>query len=663
MNELSGIVNPFRDTIVCDPWRPSPPDVPEIHAKAFHTCRDALESVRRQGKSSSVLIHGEPGSGKTHLLARLRQYCRGIELRVLNPLEPETVFVAVRLQTGPHHLWRHLRRSFFEDLLREVPDGTPQLKRILLRRFGAIYQTDADLLSWWEWLKEEYPDPALFRAHVDTYLDQLDKERGLLPDFCTVLVHLMMGRHLRNARAWLMGDPLPDSALDDLGVSKPAEDDDPEVQAQHVVLNLCHLAGPKIPIVLCFDQIEALMSHPEDRGAFGTLGQVIMKLFDGTTNLVLISCVQSTYVDYLNLYSPAGVLDPAGARMAVYQTSLGPLDWDHASRLVQARMAGEQRLAELRTTKRDSLWPLDRSRLEKTVGLHGCTPRKILSVCAELFDAASNHRGDTRVSDETFLSQTWHKRLDIASTGDTLAQADHILTHGIRDLVDAAAEGWKSRAESSSSDLELFLEGDGGRIGISLCNHRDMRSLLPRLKRLRQVLPDRRAEKLVLLRDVRLPLGKNAVRTNEVLDELNAQGARMIRPSHELLAALDALRRLLSDAKAGDLSNQGQTVTPGTVQKWLVENMPGALHDLLDEIVTYEGVGGRDSESRLFDELLEVLDEHPVIALDEAARTLKTDPGTLEATANARASDVGILRGKPVVLFRLTPDEMFAEAG
>ena len=324
-------------------------------------------------------------------------------------------------------------------------------------------------------------------------------------------------------------------------------------------------------------------------------------------------------------------------------------------------MAGDRRLVQLQSTKGEPLWPLEKSRLEKTVGLHGCTPRKILSVCAGLFDVAATNGVEEKVSNEAFLSRTWHERLDVASSGDTLAQGDHILTHGIPLLVHSAGEGWSSSGKFSSRDVELFLEGDG-RIGVSLCNHRDMRSLWPRLKRLKQVLPDRRAEKLVLLRDARLPLGKNAVKTNQVLDELSAQGVRLIRPSHELLAALDALRRLLSDAKAGDLSNQGQTVTPETVQKWLAENMPGVLRDLIEEIVAYQGVGGATGESRLFDELLEVLDEHPVIALDEAAGTLKTDPGTLEATANARASDVGILRGPPVVLFRLTADEVVAEA-
>jgi hypothetical protein len=661
MNELSGIVNPFRDTIVSDPWRPSPPDVPGIHAKVFQTCCNALESVRRQGKSSSVLIHGEPGSGKTHLLARLRQHCRDVEPRVLDPLQPETVFVAVRLQTGPQRLWRHLRRSFVEDLLREARDSTPQLKRILLRRFGAICQTDAALLGWWEWLKEEYPDPTLFRALLGSYLDQLSGELQLSRDFCTVLVHLMMDRHLLNARAWLKGDPLPDSALAALDVASPSEDDDLEEEAQRVVLDLCHLAGPKIPIVLCFDQIEALMSDPEDKVAIGTLGQIIMRLFNETSNLVLISCVQSGRLELLNLHQPKGLVSSAGARMAMHRDTLNPLLWDQASQLIQARMDADPRLKELRNNHPEALWPLESAKLQAYVGNQGRSPREILFRCAELFDIAANRLIDPVVPVEQFLSQTWHERLDVASSGDTLAQVDHVLTHGIPLLVHAAAEGWSLSDKPPSRDLEVFLEGDG-RIGVSLCNQRSPQGLWHRLRRLLPLLPVRKAEKLVLLRDVRLPLGKSWVRTNEILYELNTQGARLIRPSHELLAALDALRRLLSDAKAGDLSNQGQTVTPETVQKWLVENMPGALRELLNEIVAPPSIEEPPTDSRLFDELMEELGTHPVIALDEVARALGVDAATLEATASAHPNDLGILRGPPVVFFRLTADEVVAEA-
>ncbi len=646
MKELSDILNPFRDTIVSDPWRSSATDVPEIHADVFKTCCLALEEVRSKGSSSSVLIHGEAGSGKTHLLARLRLHCKGVEARAVDPIQPETVFVAVRLQTGPQRLWRHLRRSFVEDLLREVDGETSQLERILLRRLGEIRQADAGAAG--------------LKKTLDELFDRLSEELQLSRDLCTVLGHLMVGRHLRDARAWLMGDPLPESALSTLDLASSPDDDDLEDQAQRVVLDLCRLAGPKIPVVLCFDQIEALLVDPADQTPFAVLGQVIMKLFNETNNLLLISCVQSTFVHHLKLDQPGSVSTPAAARMAVHQTSLSPLRWDDAMRLIPARLSADSGLASLRESRAQTMWPLDEGELKQAVGARGCTPRKILSICAEKFDAVAKNRED-RVPVEQFLARTWQERLEESSRSDTSGQVDHILTHGIPLLVHSSAQSWKLQGDRPSRDIDLMLEGPDGRLGISLSNHRDLRSLWPRLKRLPALIKDRRVEKLLLLRDVRLPIGKNAVRVNQLLDELCAQGAQFIRPSHEVLAALDALRRLLSDAKAGDLSNQGATVTPETVQEWLARNMPAVLQDLLEEIVAYPGIGGRNKGTELFDRIQELLIEQPVISVQEAATKLEAGAQDIEQNARANCKSVGVLDGPPVVLFRLVADEVGIE--
>ena len=434
----------------------------------------------------------------------------------------------------------------------------PSLKRILLRRLGEIGQADADSLPWWEWLKQEYSGESGLKKTLDELFDRLSKELQLSRDLCTVLGHLMVGRHLRDARAWLLGDPLPESALSTLDLACSPDDDDLEDQAQRVVLDLCRLAGPKIPVVLCFDQIEALLVDPNDLAPFGVLGQVIMKLFNGTSNLLLISCVQSKFVDHLKHDQPGGVSIQAAARMAVHQTSLSPLLWDHAMRLIRARLSADSGLASLRESRAETLWPLDEGELKRVVGARGCTPREILSICAEKFDAATKNREDIRAPVEQFLARTWQERLEESSRSDTSGQVDHILTHGIPLLVHSSARSWKLQGDRPSRDIDLMLEGPDGRLGISLSNHRDLRSLWPRLKRLPALIKDRRVEKLLLLRDVRLPIGKNAVKVNQVLDELCAQGAQFIRPSHEVLAALDALRRLLSDAKAGDLSNQAR---------------------------------------------------------------------------------------------------------
>jgi hypothetical protein len=43
--------------------QPTAADVVAIHANAFRACRAALAAVRSQGRSTSVLLHGQPVRG------------------------------------------------------------------------------------------------------------------------------------------------------------------------------------------------------------------------------------------------------------------------------------------------------------------------------------------------------------------------------------------------------------------------------------------------------------------------------------------------------------------------------------------------------------------------------------------------------------------------
>ena len=199
------------------------------------------------------------------------------------------------------------------------------------------------------------------------------------------------------------------------------------------------------------------------------------------------------------------------------------------------------------------------------------------------------------------------------------------------------------------------------RLAISLCNHRDLRGLWPRLRRLPNLIKSREIEKLILLRDIRLPIGDGAAKVKEYLKDLTDLGAHFIRPSPEALAVLDALRRLLSDASAGDLSNRGETVEPQTVQRWLAANMPKVLEDFLEEVVSYTGITVSDETNDLFDRLEELLGVWPVVEADKVASRLQVPIEELAETLRSNPRCLGILDGPPVVIFRLVPDEIDSE--
>src|SRR5262249_45189108 len=148
-------------------------------------------------------------------------------------------------------------------------------------------------------------------------------------------------------------------------------------------------------------------------------------------------------------------------------------------------------------------------------------------------------------------------------------QADPILAHGLPLLAHCLGRGVIQGRDNQIPEVDLLFQAGDGRIGVSLCNQADMRSLAAKLRRLGDLPRTAKPARLVLLRDARLPISAGAQKSRKYLDELAKQGARLLRPTAEALAALEALRSLLSDAKAGDLAHRGETIGPRTVEEWL----------------------------------------------------------------------------------------------
>jgi hypothetical protein len=202
--------------------------------------------------------------------------------------------------------------------------------------------------------------------------------------------------------------------------------------------------------------------------------------------------------------------------------------------------------------------------------------------------------------------------------------------------------------------VDVAFRGAEGNVGLSLCNHRHLNGMDARLRHLKEQLGQKKLHKLVLLRDPRLPLSAHAAKTQQLLKELTAAEARLVRPTVEALAALEALRTLLSDAQAGDLAHGGNSVSPATVRDWLAEHLPDSLREFLDQVVSYPGVVEADPDEGLFDQLSELLGDHFVLPLDEAAARLELSAGEVEDYARRHGQQFGLLSGPPAVLYHLS---------
>lgn len=649
--------NPFRDDVVANAWNGSYPDVREIHARVFAICLRGLEMVRQTRRSASLLVHGIPGSGKTHLLRRLRQ-----ALTTDQPVSTdryECLFVWVRLQTSPRAIWRHVRRWLVDDWFRPVAGRKSQFDRVLYQRLAEVRPAEGDLERWVEYMRQE--DPVGLERAIDEIADLNDLDRNTTVAFN----HLAFDRHRRDLRAWLCGDSLPESALErlDLAAEDGSEEDREHVSRQ-VVLMLCRLAGPHLPIALCFDQVEALQISAEDREGLYAFGQLVSTLHDETKNLLLISCVQSAYAEDLKTRSRGADYD----RIRSYGSHvLEPLSLAQAERIIQERLRSASGISSLTHA---SPWPLTEAELQRLVQAGDLVPRILLRFCAERFETRclSEESGapespapepaSTGQTLASYLGQSWDERFEKAAAASDPALTNSLVRDGVPLLLRVAAPNVTMIRDDHLPDVELILSGPGGNCGVSLCTQASMSSLIARLKRLKQQLSKGRLSRLTILRDSRVPVSPTAKRTLELLAELQTVGATIVSPPVEALVALDVLRGLLADAKSGDLACRGETITQSTVESWLREHLTSELCEFAAAITGTQTADASamqvgPDDSLLLESLSAQLLETPVIALEELARCVQQPPLELQKLVLRHPDRMRLLQGPPAVVFRV----------
>lgn len=578
-------MNPFRDTIVASPWNATPADISEIHNAVYDECLNGLEQVRASGRSGALLIHGEAGSGKTHLLSRLRT-----TLTPRAPIatdRPESLFVWGRLQTSPRMIWRSLRRTIVEDWFRPVEQGLPQIDRILFHRLAAIRPAEWDLEPWYEYMLEEDP------AGLQELLEQIAQTLHLDHNLAVAFHHIAFRRFRRELRAWLSGTSLPESVLDRMELAREdGTEEELEEHAKQIVLMLCQLTGPSLPILLSFDQVEALQSRPGDEEALFVFGQTVSTLHDSTSNVLLVSCVQSAFATELKNRVRGADYDRLASRGAF---SLSPLNRHQALRLIAARLeaAAFDSASRPQSERADDFgcWPLEAREFESLFQDGAVSPRKLLNLCAhrfEQFEHPSSTPAPTPAEKEATLAIFLHDQLVNSAAEkaveNTPDRTEEILQHGLPLVLEVMVPGAKMVDDKLLPDVPLIFATTQGKLGISICTQSNMNSLASRLRRLNSQILLQHLTRLVLIRDERVPLSEGAKKARQYLAELEQQQAVTVFPSVEALATLDALRNLLSDAKSGDLACEGESIPPAAVEVWLQSHFPHPLRVLADEL-------------------------------------------------------------------------------
>lgn len=370
--------NPFFANRVSDPAGGAI-DVAAIHDRPFHDLVGYAEQVRRERTGVGVVVWGEAGIGKSHLLARLCRWAEGDN-------RASCVFLH-NIQAAPARIPRYVLKcavsrltsggggKFFDTPLcqfieKTIPEPLPlsgampseadarnALFRFTERLVGGHPHAGADVYRVAE---------VLFRFYLSAYCRKRDAGGQ---------------RSATLAVRWLSGDELsPDEAVR-IGLGRSSEPatlvDNQAIDSALVALAELAWYGGQ-PLVLCFDQVDNLA-----REQIEALTQFLHTLIDHGRNLLVVtSGVQSKLLEFVQ---QGTILQAAWERIAQDELRLERIGMNQARQLLEARL--EPFLESHLTTppikdaiQNDSLFPVGRDWLAaQMTGLVDIRPRDAMN--------------------------------------------------------------------------------------------------------------------------------------------------------------------------------------------------------------------------------------------------------------------------------------------
>lgn len=334
--------------------------VDSIHREVLSEIEEFLDLVMIDHRSRSILLTGDPGSGKSHLLGRLKQ-----------TLNSKAFFVYILCDwSDSGNIWRHVLRCTVDSLI-QIPEQQQESQLILwLKSLSAFTKRNLKKRlfndSIWELLLS---DRQKFIKHLkETY----KTARIYNPDIFFGVLHDLTNPELYSlACEWLRGDCLSEESMQALKVKYCIETED---EAKSILANFGRISTETQPIVLCFDNLDTMPKLPD-----GFLD--IQSFFDVNTTihgeslknfLIIISVITNTWNRHINRIQPA---DKAGIHKLI---RLKPITVEQAETIWAYLLKPLHQQANPRPES--SIYPLKRNVLEQNFPSGKTYPRNAINL-------------------------------------------------------------------------------------------------------------------------------------------------------------------------------------------------------------------------------------------------------------------------------------------
>jgi len=537
---LRQAANPF-DPATFKPgnfWQENPavnPTVDAIHQEALGAIATLLGLVNDDHKTRTLLLLGDSGSGKSHLLGRLKQ-----------TLNAKAFFVYIGPWADSTYIWRHILRQTVDSLI-QVPEGQQESQLLLWLKSLSIFQkkTLIDRL-----LGDRKAFIRQLRETYKTGIYNANEFFGVLFDLLNPELHL-------TACDWLRGDDLDE---EDLRLIRVKNSIDSEDAAQKVLENFGRIATETQPIVLCFDNLDGIPRTPEGfidlQALFNVNSTIHNEKLQGF--LLLISVITNTWIENSKRIQPA---DKARIDTTV---SLRPINLTQAEGLLQVRLA---HLHAKASPPPPPIYPFSKEGIEQSFPGGKTKPRNVLELGRRLF--IEYKAGNQTISDPyAIFKLVWLKELQ--KSEQKIARIRQLaspeLVQMLREaLVALGAEEVRSRFLPSPSyfiySFSFQLAGKGDRTGVVWTEEPNSTSFYHIMKACQKALEVELCQNLIFIRAEKLP--RHSTKGYQLFAEIFKQGPHtFLVPSLEAVQQLLTFYNLLNSARSKDLVIAGKTPTP-----------------------------------------------------------------------------------------------------
>ncbi|MGL5079879.1 MAG: helicase HerA domain-containing protein [Microcoleaceae cyanobacterium] len=581
-------------------WRDSISDVKTLHERERKTIQNDLEKLKQAKNSSSPLgrvIIGEPGAGKTHFLAAIRQYT----------LVNDAAFILVDM-TDVHQFWQTVLQGYLSSLQEVEADGIPQFQKLI-----AFLMTRSRIR-----VSPQQLAPAKFETIgkcVVKILETLIKiDRTLAIKFQDVVraLFLLNSTSFKLSGVgynWLQGLGIDETQKTDYGFATTSVS-----RLSEIVEGLSWLMNLRSPTILAFDQLDSIISQHHfiadqaantdlseeqrvSRSIIEGIGGGLMALRDQTCRtLIVVSCLKKTWEilisevvqSFKDRFQEAMILKEMNTANAIAE-------------IIQLRI--QDAYQRVHFVPPYETWPIHPEFFEAVKGKY---PRKILQLChnhrerclsTQQITELRNFDPDQPSLDETISTQ----RLDeIFETAKHQAQLSHLLEEnneeqGLGTLLKMVCE-LLVKENPILDDPEVIIETHfsgrypplHGRIQSIFHRQgdREKHLCLRALQRTNATAYQSRLKaaltasgidrslgfrRLIIVRTYGIP---NGTATQNLTQDFQRRGGLFVRPTEDELRTLVALQEIQNRRDPG-------------LEAWLRDRRPVSQLDFLQKAVTW----------------------------------------------------------------------------